>query len=111
MLRKKAMERTKELDKEASKAAVQPLFQPLKAFYKDIPGVVSHLEAIETNIVERSEDIHKQIKSDEANEGESIMNILVSRGAFGKLLVPFFTHYIHCLPAAYSNNVNTSRST
>jgi predicted ATP-dependent protease len=72
-LRKKAVQRVKELNKEAAKNAIEFLFLPLKTRYEDIPGVVSHLDAVEANAIERSEDIH----SENEDEDESLMAVMM----------------------------------
>ena len=71
-VKKNAIERVKELNKEAAQNAIEYLFSPLKTRYADIPGVVAHLDAVQANIIERSEDIHSDGDDDENN----IMNLI-----------------------------------
>jgi lon-related putative ATP-dependent protease len=59
-LRKKHRERVKALNREVTEAAVGALLQDLKKKYADVEGTTSHLDDVQANIIENSQDFHEQ---------------------------------------------------
>ena len=73
-LKKKSVEVTQQLNKEAARNAIEYLFEPLKKMYKDLPGLLAHLDAVKDNVIERSQDIEAENKS--TDEEFNIMNLM-----------------------------------
>ena len=65
VLQKDTAMKVKELNREVAENAIQCLFEPLKEKYEDLPAVVEYLQNVENNIVERSEDIHRQLQMEQ----------------------------------------------
>lgn len=56
-LKKQATEKSKELNKEAARQCIEVSIYPLKKFYANQTDVIAHLDAVEADIVENSEQI------------------------------------------------------
>jgi predicted ATP-dependent protease len=54
----------KKLDQDAAKNATDFLFSPLKERYKDLPGVIEHIDAVKANVIEHASDIHSKDEED-----------------------------------------------
>lgn len=55
--RREAADKMKHLDRDTARATLNPLFQPLKDKYSNIPGTVDYLEQLETSLVKNSAEI------------------------------------------------------
>ena len=54
-LRKMAREKVRELNREATRFAIEHLISPLKKKYEQLPDVLSHLDAVEADVIENAD--------------------------------------------------------
>jgi len=71
---KQAKAKSKALNQESARSAIEVIVSPLKEFYKNHPDVVSHLEAVEEDVVEHCDQF---LSDDDATS--SIMSLLSPR--------------------------------
>lgn len=81
-LRKMAREKVKGLNREATRFAIEHLISPLKKKYAELPEVVSHLDAVESDVIENADEFRPP------GEGVQAMLVAESRGpSFDQYLV------------------------
>ncbi len=80
-LRKMAREKVRELNRDATRFAIEHLISPLKKKYAQLSQVVSHLDAVEADVIEHVDQFRPQ------GEGVPAMLLAESRG-------PSLDHYL-----------------
>jgi lon-related putative ATP-dependent protease len=86
-LRKEAVAKVKDINKDCAKKVIEEQMAPLRAKYAEFEGAIAHLDAIEEDLVQNYERIRP---ADEENESPLAMLQQPKRLSFGKYLVNLF---------------------